>query len=101
VQVLEAGFNADAPQKIDDFIKTFKPTFPVGVIPSNFVASYSQITPDMRPTVPILFFIDKNYVIRAQYFGGDLEGVADQAKFFREQLDKLLASAPAGKKAKK
>ena len=97
--MLEGAFNPDAPQKIDEFIKTFKPTFPVGLVASSFISSYSQITPDMRPTVPILFFIDRGYVIRAQFFGGDFENV-DQGKFIRAELDKLLGEPSTGAKKK-
>lgn len=95
VQVLEGAFNAEAPQKIGEFIGQYKPTFPVGVVDPNFVANYAQITPDMRPTVPILFFIDRTGQIRAQFFGSDKIFEGDQNKNIRAEIDKLLGFSVA------
>jgi hypothetical protein len=92
VQVLEAAFNTDA-NGLNDFIKTYKPTFPVGLIDPRFVMNYAEITPDMRPTAPIMFFIDRLGMIRSQYFGNDPflnpEPVID--KNVRAEIDHLLA----------
>ncbi len=92
VQVLEAAFNTDA-NGVNDFIRTYKPTFPAGLIDARFVMNYSEITPDMRPTVPIMFFIDRLGMIRSQYFGNDPflnpETAIDQ--HVRAELDHLLA----------
>ncbi len=56
-------------QRFPDFIKRFKPNFPVGTISRDFMANYAQITPMMRVFVPVMFFIDRKGVIQAQYFG--------------------------------
>ena len=96
VQFLEAAFNQDAPQKLAEFIQLYKPTFPVGTLDSITVQSYAQISPTTRATVPIIFFIDRNMVIRAEYFGGDkIFNEGDQTKNIRAEIDKLLAEAPA------
>ena len=60
---MKPPFNPDVcSQKLAEFIKQFGPTFPVGVVDQGFVGPYSQITPDMRPTVPIIFFIDCTFI---------------------------------------
>jgi hypothetical protein len=103
VQVLEAAFNEDA--NLADFNARFHPNFPVGQISREFIANYSQITPMMRVNVPILFFIDRKGVIRAQYFGNDPffepeSGLKDKVK---GELDKLLQDdkPPAATKRRK
>jgi len=102
VQVLEAAFNPDAPQKLAEFIQKFQPAFPVGTVDGSFVQNYAQITPAMRPTVPIIFFIDRGMNIRAQYFGSDPLFEGDQNKNIRAEIDKLLADkAPAAAPARK
>jgi hypothetical protein len=91
VQVLEAAFNTNA-NELNEFIRTYKPAFPVGLIDPQFVVNYSQITPDMRPTTPVIFFIDRAGMIRSQYFGTDPflnpETAIDQ--HVRAELDYLL-----------
>lgn len=103
--MLAAAFNADAPQKLGDFVRQFKPAFPVGLVDPNFVSNYSQITPMMRPTVPIMFFIDRNRMIRAQYFGSDpFFEAQDPGKSIRAELEKMLpgkAAMPAGRRSGK
>jgi hypothetical protein len=102
VQVLEAAFNEDA--NMADFNTRFHPNFPVGKISREFIANYSQITPMMRVNVPILFFIDRKAMIRAQYFGNDPffepeSGLKDKVK---TELDKMLQEdAPTPKKSRK
>ena len=50
----------------------------------------------LRATVPILLFIDRNMVIRAEYFGGDkIFNEGDQLQNIKAEINKLLAEAPA------
>jgi hypothetical protein len=101
VQVIAGAFNPDARQKLAEFIRLYKPTFPVGTVDGYFVNNYAQITPQMRPQVPFLFFIDRDRVIRAQYFGQDaFFNTGNLAQNIRGELDKLVAQktpAPAKK----
>ena len=105
MQVLEGAFNPDAKQKLAEFIRLYKPNFPVGTVDGYFVNNYAQITPQMRPQVPILFFIDRDRMIRAQYFGQDaFFNTGNLAQNIRAELDKLLAQkapAPSKKAASK
>jgi hypothetical protein len=102
LQALEGAFNEDA--NIADFNTRFHPNFPVGKISREFVANYSQITPMMRVNVPILFFIDRRGMIRAQYFGNDpfFEPESALKDRVKAELDKMLQEdSPPAKKRKK
>ena len=102
MQVLEGAFNPDARQRLAEFVNRFKPTFPVGTVDAAFVNNYSQITPDMRPQVPIIFFIDRKGMIRAQYFGQDpIFNLGDTSRNIRAEIDKLLAEPAAPPPQKK
>ena len=90
VQALDAAFNDEA--DMAEYIKRFHPNHPVGKVGHDFMANYAQITPMMRVTVPVMLFIDRKGVIRAQHFGGEpfftLEaGLKDNIK---AEIDKLL-----------
>jgi len=59
------------------------------------VANFAQYTPEMRPSVPIIFFIDRNYNIRSQYMGSEpFFETGDQAAKIRAEIDKLVAEKP-------
>jgi hypothetical protein len=93
VQVLEGAFNPEAPQRLGEFIQQYKPSFPVGLVDPNFVSNYAQLATlgGRIPKVPLLFFIDRKGVIRAQFFGDDpLFMQGDPAANIRAEIDKLL-----------
>jgi hypothetical protein len=101
--VLEGAFNTDA-NGLNDFIKTYKPAFPVGLVDARFIVDYAEITAGMRPTVPVMFFIDRTGTIRSQYFGTDAFLNPDTVinEHVRAEIDHLLAEKPpAAKKAPK
>jgi thiol-disulfide isomerase/thioredoxin len=89
VQFLAAAFNPDAAQLVPGFIAQFKPTFPVGSAERESVMEYEQASMAKPNYVPVLIFIDRNRVIRAQHTGGD-DFFKDQDKSIREMLDTLL-----------
>lgn len=93
--MLEGAFNTDA-NGLNDFIKTYKPAFPVGLVDARFIVNYAEITPDIRPTVPIIFFIDRSGTIRSQYFGTDAFLNPDTVinEHVRAEIDHLLAEKP-------
>ena len=102
VQVLEAAFNDDA--NMADYQSRFKPNHPVGKIERDFVVNYAQMTPMMRVSVPVLFFIDRKGVIKAQYFGNDpfFQPETELGNRIRGALDTMLKDdkpAPAAKKS--
>lgn len=86
-------------QMVAEFIRTWKPTFPVGMIDTTFAFNYAQVTAQMRPSVPFLLFIDKKGTIRSQYFGEDpfFQPESALGARIRAEIDKLIkeGSAPA------
>jgi len=89
VQFLAAAFNPDAAILVPNFIRDFKPTFPVGSADRDSVLEYEQASLAKPNFVPELIFIDRGRVIRAQHNGGD-DFFKEQEKSIREMLDTLL-----------
>ena len=90
----------DAPTAIPGFIRQFNPPFPVGYNASEEAMGFMQHVPMMIPYMPLIAFIDKDGIIRAQYEGNDpfmSEGV--QEKNLRDKIEELLKPAKPGKKA--
>jgi hypothetical protein len=72
VQVVELAFrDEDNQAAVEQFVKIHKPNFPVGIVNADTLAKWGQLTAEMRPTVPMLFFIDRNGYIQGQYMGAD------------------------------
>lgn len=100
MQVLEGAMNTNA-NELRQFIATYKPDFPVGLVDMKFALDYSQVSPGMRPTVPIIFFIDAKGIVRAQYFGTDpfFKPESQMGPRIRDEIKKLLGdSSPPAKK---
>ncbi len=91
VIVLEGAFDPDAPLNIEQFIRSNQPSFPVGVIDPEKVIEFTQVTEAMRPTAPLLVFIDRKGQIRAQYFGSDpILSKGDRTRNLRAEIEKYL-----------
>jgi thiol-disulfide isomerase/thioredoxin len=72
LRVIGLAFRSDDDKAaVQHFIDTYKPGFPVGMIDEKLLIQFGQLTPEMRPIVPMLFFVDRKGVVRSQYFGGD------------------------------
>lgn len=72
LQVIQLAFrDDDNKEAIAKFVKEYKPSYPVGIIDGNLLAKWGQLTAEMRPTVPMLFFIDRDGFIQGQYMGAD------------------------------
>ena len=100
--VVEAAVN-DNPD-IPGFIQKYGATFPVGTSSGLGALEYMQWPPSQRPLVPLMAFIDRTGVIRAQYTGVDTNFFGDDLeKNIRAEAEKLLMEgAPrAGKSAAK
>ena len=98
MQVLAASFNPDAGMLANNFNKQFVSDFPSGYAERAAVLEYLQL-PDERFFVPILVFIDRKGMIRAQYVG-DTDFLKDQDKNIRALVDSLLKE-PAATTAKR
>src|ERR1700681_1164717 len=105
LQVLAVAFNPMANMLVPDFIKQFRPNFPVGWAEHQEVLNYlnhSTITPLYSPS---LVFIDRKGMIRYQRLGDDPLMLTDQEKNTRSAIEELLkepvakkSPAPAAKK---
>lgn len=94
VEILEVAFRDDA-EAVKQFVKTYNVPFPVAMVDGDYFVKWAQITPEMRPTVPITFFINRNGYIVGQYMGAepfnDLDHVGENV---RAKLKGMLEQEP-------
>lgn len=96
---MESAVNANP--DVPGFIRKFKPTFPVGTSGGQESLDYLQWPKDQRPLVPLMMFIDRKGMVRAQYSGLDEKFFdAQQDQHIREQAEKLLAEKADPAKAR-
>jgi hypothetical protein len=97
--VVEAAVNENP--DIPGFVQKYSATFPVGTAAGLGALEYMQWPPSQRPLVPLMAFIDRTGVIRAQYTGYDTEFFGDNLeKNIRAEAEKLLKEgAPRATKA--
>ncbi|MBZ5582772.1 MAG: TlpA family protein disulfide reductase [Acidobacteriia bacterium] len=104
-QALGSAIEPMAQINLPEFIRQFKPTFPVGYNPQRPVLDFMQHVPMVGPLMPLLAFIDRQGKIRAQYEGNDPFLAEDQMeKNIREKIAALLEEggpAPPGKRPTK
>jgi len=87
--VVEAAVN-DNPD-VPGFIQKYGATFPVGTSSGLGALEYMQWPLSQRPLVPLMAFIDRTSVIRAQYTGVDTNFFGDDLeKNIRGEIEKLL-----------
>jgi len=94
LQVLEAAVNGDAAADLPNFIKRFRPNFPVGYITDvDGVLNFLQHPAAAIPHMPMVAFIDRHGVVRQQYQGADaaLSDEATQEQSLRAEIVKLIA----------
>jgi len=97
LQVMAAAFNEMSSMLVPDFIKTYKPTFPVGYSDRDSVLKFLGRSPNDEMYVPIMVFIDRKGVIRWQHLGDD-EFFQHQEQNVRSHIEALLGPAPGAKK---
>jgi len=101
LQVVASAIDDDAAAKVPAFVKQFNPPFPVGFNNPLVAIDYLEHPHMLTPHMPILAFLDRQGVIRAQYEGDDAflaEGVRE--KNLRAKIEELLAqAAPSAKKS--
>jgi hypothetical protein len=87
--VVEAATN-DNPD-VPGFIQKYSPPFPVGTANVLGALEFLQWPPMQRVLVPLIAFIDRGGMIRAQYTGMDTSFFGDDMeKNIREEVEKLL-----------
>lgn len=98
LQVMAAAFNQMSHMLVPEFIKTYKPTFPVGYSTREEVLAFLGRGPDEEMYVPIMIFIDRKGVIRYQHMGDDAF-FQHQEQNVRAHIEALLGAPAAAKKA--
>jgi peroxiredoxin len=98
LQVLACAIENASSLAVPAFIKNFNPPFPVGFSDGSTALAFMQHPAVKIPIMPMLAFIDRQGIIRAQYEGDDEKFFGDQhEQNLRTQIEALL-KAPAGKK---
>ena len=103
VQIVACAFNDGAQQLLPQFIKDFKPTFPVGYCDREAVMAYVQYSvASQKPFyVPHMVFLDRRGIVRGDY-PGESEFMTAPDVNVRTELDKMLkattSEAPASHK---
>jgi hypothetical protein len=83
VQVLGVVFNPEANTGLQLFSHAYaRDLFPIGMSTDAIVASFVQHPPGIH-YIPMMVFIDKHGIIRAQHLGID----AEKEKFFMENVE--------------
>jgi len=98
-QVLASAIEETARESVPGFIQQFKPPFPVGFNDPHAAINYLEHPPMLIPHMPILAFIDRQGVIRAQYEGDNTFFAEDrQEKNLSDKIEELLREGAAGAK---
>jgi thiol-disulfide isomerase/thioredoxin len=96
-QALGIGFNEMAGMLVPDFIKDFKPTFPVGFADRDKVLNYLGIPVTERFSVPQIVLIDRKGMIRVMSPPlGD--GSLQDDKVMRPKIEELLSNGTSAAK---
>jgi hypothetical protein len=82
---------------VPDFIRDFKPAFPVGFADRNLAMKFMLHDPKYIFYSPSLTLIDRQGVIRAQFPGGDEIFNGDQEANLRTKIEPLLKEGRAEK----
>jgi len=98
LQVLAAIFNERAPMLLPDFLRQYRPTFPLGHSNPNDVYGYLQLSFMKLNYVPMMAFIDRGGTIRAQYTGDSPFLKDNQAANIKAALEPLLKEGETAKK---
>lgn len=88
-QALGVAFNEMANMLVPDFIKDYRPSFPVGFADRDRVMNYLGLSPAERFVVPQIVLIDKRGVIRFQSPPLGDPNLQDE-KFLRQRIEELL-----------
>ena len=101
LQVLATAVESGAQLAVPNFIRTFNPPFPVGYSDDQGASAMTFMQhPIMKiPLMPMLAFIDREGIIRAQYEGDDANFFGDQhEQNLRKEIEALLKPAQPVKK---
>jgi thiol-disulfide isomerase/thioredoxin len=99
-------FDGTRTLSVADYVKRFKPSFPVGTMEESSLLSFGQYGRDKPSYYPMMFFIDRWGTLRTQYMGSEALFQGDELANIRGEVSRLVAmkpvavapSQPAGKK---
>lgn len=100
LRVIECAVNNNADALIPAFVRDFKTNFPVGYnYDQDFILGpYLQHPVGKVPSMPMLVFIDRRGMIRAEYEGqDDFISSPNQEQNIRAEIRKLLAPPAASR----
>jgi len=100
-QVVVSAIEDMARMNVPDFIRNFKPAYPVGYTQREVAETFLEHPVMFRMLMPQVVVIDRKGTIRAQYAGDDkFFEKADQEKNFRELLEPLLKEEATAQRKK-
>ncbi len=101
LQVVESAIEANAENAVIAFSKQFQTPYPVGFNGIMDAMNFMQHPTMQSPHMPLLAFIDRKGMIRAQHEGNEDFFGDQQEQNLRKEIEALLkegAAAPAAKK---
>lgn len=102
LQVIESAIQQGAALAVPDFVRQFGVNFPVGYNNPQPAIDFMQHPPMLIPHMPLLAFIDRKGMIRAQHEGDDEKFFGDeQEQNLRTQIEALLKEGGPAKTAGK
>jgi thiol-disulfide isomerase/thioredoxin len=102
-QAIASAIEEQAETSVPEFIRRLKPPFPVGYSGLKPSMDFMQHPPKETPHMPLIAFIDRRGILRAQYEGMEPFFVPDRmARNIHDKIAALLgAGAPAKAQPKK
>ena len=71
LQVVGVAGSDHADIDLPQWLQRFRPNFPFGYLTQDPLLKLTGLSPDARPFVPILLFVDPNGTVRERKFGND------------------------------
>jgi len=99
LEILAGVADDDPPRTVPPFIARYRPGFAFSYITPDSFQKMANITPELRPFVPTLLFVDSRGMVRVRYFGNDpavATGKLDAT--LRDLANQLLSERGAAKK---
>jgi thiol-disulfide isomerase/thioredoxin len=100
-QALASAIEDKAKADLPGFVRQFNPPFPVGYNKSLPALDFMQHPPIVGPRMPMIAFIDRQGIVRAQYEGQESFLAQDQmGKNIRAKIVELLGEGAPGVRKK-
>lgn len=98
LEILGLAINPSAATNLKQFAAKFGPKFPLGLSMSSECNRFAEESVMQRFTVPYIFFVDRNGMVREEHPGADRKFWHDQTVNLRSSIEALLkepAKAPS------